>query len=46
MNKWFDKEQNKNERLEFVRLWAKYVREHSDKDWSKQQKELIDSQLK
>ncbi|MDD3175116.1 MAG: hypothetical protein PHU51_01410 [Candidatus Nanoarchaeia archaeon] len=30
-------------RLEFVEFWAKYVREHSDKDWSKQQNVLLNS---
>jgi hypothetical protein len=41
----FDKEKNRRERMEFVRFWAKYVREHSDKEWSEQQKVLIDSQF-
>ncbi len=45
MNKWFDKEKNMKERLEFVRFWAKYVREHPDKEWSEQQKVIIDSQI-
>jgi hypothetical protein len=45
MKEWFDKEQNRKERLEFVRYWAKYVREHSDKEWSRQQKVIIDSQM-
>jgi len=30
-------------RLEFVEFWAKYVREHPDKDWSKQQNILLNS---
>ena len=34
------------ERLYFVEKWAHYVREHSDEDWSRQQKVLIDSQIK
>ena len=45
MSKWFDKEKNRQERLEFFRFWAKYVREHPDKEWSRQQKILIDSQF-
>jgi hypothetical protein len=45
VTKLFDKKQNQKERMEFVRLWAKYVREHSDREWSEQQKTLIDSQF-
>jgi len=45
MSEWFDNEKNRQERLRFVRFWAKYVREHPDKEWSKQQKDLIDSQF-
>lgn len=33
------------ERLKFVEFWARYVRSHSDRDWSKQQKVVIDSQF-
>jgi len=33
-------------RLEFVRFWAKYVKERDPAIWSKQQKELIDSVIK
>ena len=42
---YFNKEKNRKERLKFVDFWANYVRTHSDKDWSKQQKVLIDSQI-
>ena len=38
--------QNAKERLEFIDFWANYIRTHSDKDWSKQQNDLIDSQIK
>lgn len=41
----FDKEGNFKERIEFVKYWAKYVRTHDDKDWSRQQAMLINSQL-
>ena len=34
------------ERLEFVRSWAKYVRETDPMIWSRQQKSLIDQVLK
>ncbi len=33
------------ERMRFVEQWAEYVRTHSDKDWSSQQKIVIDSQF-
>ena len=31
--------------MNFVEYWAEYVRTHSDKEWSKQQKVLTDSQM-
>ena len=37
---------NKEERINFIKFWAKYVREHDDKVWSRQQNVLINSQLK
>ncbi len=36
---------NEEDRLNFVRYWAEYIRTHPDKDWSEQQKMLIDSQI-
>jgi len=33
------------ERMKFVEKWAKFVCEHSDKEWSQMQKVLIDSQI-
>jgi|ETNmetMinimDraft_2_1059921.scaffolds.fasta_scaffold147576_2 hypothetical protein len=36
---------NREDRLNFVRFWAEYVRTHSDRDWSEQQRVLIDSQI-
>lgn len=36
----------KKERLRFVSQWADYVRTHPDRDWSEQQRLLIDSQIK
>jgi len=38
------KAQNAKERLEFIDFWAKYIKEHSDEEWSEQQNMLIDSQ--
>ena len=37
---------NKEERLNFVKFWAEYVRTHSDKEWSKQQNVVINSQIR
>lgn len=46
MKIWFDKAKNRKERMKFVELWAEYVRTHSDAEWSRQQKIVVDSQLK
>lgn len=46
----FDREEfiriNDEDRMWFVEYWANYVRTHPDKVWSRQQKILIDSQIK
>ncbi|MBL7147589.1 MAG: hypothetical protein ISS82_02080 [Nanoarchaeota archaeon] len=34
---------NKEDRINFVKYWANYVRTHPDKVWSKQQNILINS---
>jgi hypothetical protein len=34
------------DRKEFIKFWANYVKTHNDKEWSRQQKKLIDSQIK
>lgn len=34
---------NKEDRLNFVKYWANYVRTHSDNEWSRQQNVLINS---
>ena len=36
---------NQEDRDNFIRFWAEYVRTHSDEEWSKQQNVLIDSQF-
>jgi hypothetical protein len=36
---------NDEDRLNFIKFWANYIKTHSDKEWSKQQKMLIDSQI-
>lgn len=40
------KKQNAKERLEFIDLWVKYVKSHSDKEWSEQQNMIINTQIK
>lgn len=40
------KKENQKERLEFVDRWAKYVLEHDDMEWSRQQNIIINSCLK
>lgn len=46
----FDKDlfikDNLNERLKFVDFWSKYVLEHEDKVWSRQQNRIINSCLR
>lgn len=38
------KKRNFEERLRFIEFWANYIKEHSDREWSKQQSLLIDGQ--
>ncbi|PIU02571.1 MAG: hypothetical protein COT55_02785 [Candidatus Diapherotrites archaeon CG09_land_8_20_14_0_10_32_12] len=38
--------ENNKERMEFVELWAEYVKTHNDKVWSRQQNVIINSALK
>ncbi len=35
---------NEEDRINFVRYWANFVRTHADEEWSEQQNVLIDSQ--
>lgn len=37
---------NKEDRLNFVKYWTDYIKEHSDKEWSAQQNNLINSLIK
>ncbi len=37
---------NQEDRINFVKFWANYVRTHSDKEWSKQQNIIINSQIR
>lgn len=41
-----EREKNFRERLRFVSYWVNYIKNHPDKEWSKQQNIVIDSQLK
>ncbi|MFH1182463.1 MAG: hypothetical protein V1702_05885 [Candidatus Woesearchaeota archaeon] len=36
---------NKEERMNFVKYWAEYVRTHPDEEWSRQQNILINSAM-
>lgn len=37
---------NREDRMNFIKFWAEYIKTHSDKEWSMQQNKLINSQLK
>lgn len=37
---------NAAERIEFVDLWSKFVKENDDKEWSRQQNIIINSSLR
>ena len=41
----FEDEKNRAIRMKFVEDWAEFVRTHPDKEWSSQQKVVVDSQL-
>jgi len=36
---------NEEDRLNFIKFWAEYIKVHSDEEWSEQQNEVIDSQI-
>ena len=36
-----DKKRNFEDRLKFIDLWVEYIKTHSDKEWSEQQKMMI-----
>lgn len=40
-----DQRRNMEQRRAMIKRWAKYVRTHDDREWSRQQPRLIDSQL-
>ncbi len=37
-----DKKRNFEERLKFIDSWVEYIKSHSDREWSEQQKAMID----
>ncbi len=37
---------NKQERMNFIKYWAKYVRTHTDDEWGEQHTKFINSLLK
>lgn len=41
-----DKMMNFRDRIQFIKYWANYIKTHPDKEWSKGQTILIDSQFK
>lgn len=41
-----ERERNREQRRAFVKRWAEYVKTHDDREWSRQQNTVIDSQLK
>ena len=45
MKKLIPKRDNKEDRINFVEYWAEYVKTHPDKEWSRQQNRLINSQI-
>jgi hypothetical protein len=38
-------EDNEEERINFIKYWVNYIKTHSDKEWSKQQNVVINSQI-
>jgi len=36
---------NNEDRINFIKFWAEYIKEHSDEEWSEQQNVLINSQI-
>lgn len=36
---------NEEDRIEFIKFWAEYVKTHDDEEWSEQQNIIIDSQI-
>lgn len=36
---------NQEDRLNFVKFWANYVKTHKDEEWSEQQNIIINSQI-
>ena len=36
------KKKNFVERLKFIDMWVDYIKTHSDKEWSRQQRVIID----
>ena len=40
-----EKRKNFKERIWFIKYWVNYIKTHSDKEWSKHQKKLIDAQF-
>ncbi len=39
------KERNREQRIEFIKFWVDYIKNHDDEVWSRQQNVIIDSQM-
>ncbi len=39
------KKKNAEERMKFIDYWVDYIKSHSDKEWSRQQNIVINSQI-
>jgi hypothetical protein len=36
---------NEEDRINFIKFWANYVKTHEDEEWSEQQNIIVDSQI-
>ncbi len=36
---------NQEDRINFIKFWANYIKDHKDKEWSKQQNLIINAQI-
>jgi hypothetical protein len=36
---------NQEDRINFIKFWVNYIKNHKDKEWSRQQNLIIDSQI-
>lgn len=36
---------NKEDRINFIKFWANYIKTHNDEEWSEQQNIIVNSQI-